>query len=176
MSCGLRSIAFFEYDTILGRITIEEIDGHITRILPVFDANGGNGRKSETKLIQEAFRQIEAYFHGRLFEFSLPLAPQGTDFMQLVWQALREIPYGKTVSYKEIAVKIGHPKATRAVGMANNRNPIAIVIPCHRVIGSNGQLVGYRYGLENKRQLLDLESRYGKRNPVFFDKRLNDDF
>ncbi|MCL2624601.1 MAG: methylated-DNA--[protein]-cysteine S-methyltransferase, partial [Planctomycetaceae bacterium] len=131
---------------------------------------GLQGERSKTVLIQEAFRQIEAYFNGQLFEFSLPLAPQGTDFMQSVWQALRDVPYAKTVSYKDIAIKIGNPKAARAVGMANNRNPISIVIPCHRVIGSggirvktpsytDGQLVGYRSGLENKRKLLELESR-----------------
>jgi len=150
---------FFEYDTLLGQITIAENAGHIVRISPVFDAGCLHGERSETALIQEAFRQLAAYFDGNLFEFSLPLAPQGTDFMQSVWRALREIPYGETVAYKDIALKIGNPKALRAVGMANNRNPIAIVIPCHRVIGSDGRLVGYRSGLENKRKLLELEAQ-----------------
>jgi len=148
---------FYEYDTLLGRITIAENAGHIVRLSPAFDAGCLHGGKSETPLIREAFRQLTMYFDGKLFEFSLPLAPQGTDFMQSVWRALQEIPYGETVSYTDIAVKIGNPKASRAVGMANNRNPIAIVIPCHRVIGSDGRLVGYRSGLENKRKLLELE-------------------
>jgi len=151
---------FYEHDTLLGRITIAENAGHIVRISPAFDAGCLHGEKSETPLIQEAFLQLTMYFDGKLFDFSLPLAPQGTGFMQSVWRALQEIPYGETVSYKDIAVKIGNPKAVRAVGMANNRNPIAIVIPCHRVIGINGQLIGYRSGLENKRKLLELEARH----------------
>jgi len=149
---------FFEYETILGRVVIVETNGSITRISPAFDASCLREERTETLLIREAYRQLQKYFSGELYEFSLPLAPAGTDFMQSVWQVLREIPYGETVSYKDIAVKIGNPKAVRAVGMANNRNPIAIVIPCHRVIGSDGQLVGYRSGLENKRMLLELES------------------
>ena len=151
---------FFEYETILGRVVIVETNDHITRISPAFDTNCLQEERTETPLIREAYRQIQKYFAGELYEFSLPLAPMGTDFMQSVWRALREIPYGETVSYKDIAVKVGNPKAVRAVGMANNRNPIAIVIPCHRVIGSDGQLVGYRSGLENKRKLLELEARH----------------
>lgn len=151
-------MAYYEYDTLLGRIVIAESEGFITRISPQFDASQMQDKHSETRLIQEAHRQLEAYFDGKLFDFTLPLAPTGTDFMQSVWQALRQIPYGETASYKDIAVKIGNPNAARAVGMANNRNPIAVVIPCHRVIGSDGQLVGYRSGLDNKRMLLELET------------------
>ena len=153
-------MAFYEYETILGRVVIAETNGSITRISPAFDASCLQEEQTETPLIREAYRQLQKYFDGELYEFTLPLAPVGTDFMQSIWQALREIPYGETVSYKDIAVRIGNPKAVRAVGMANNRNPIAIVIPCHRVIGSDGQLVGYRSGLENKRKLLELESRH----------------
>jgi methylated-DNA-[protein]-cysteine S-methyltransferase len=153
-------MAFFEYDTILGRVTIVETRGQITRVSPAFDASILHDERSETRLIREAYQQLRAYFDGKLFEFTLPLAPKGTDFQQSVWRALREIPYGETASYKDIAIRVGNPNAVRAVGMANNRNPIAIVIPCHRVIGSNGQLVGYRSGLENKRLLLELEARY----------------
>jgi len=153
-------MAFFEYDTILGRVTIVETCGQITRISPAFDAGILHDERFETRLIREAYRQLCAYFNGKLFEFTLPLAPKGTGFQQSVWRALCEIPYGETASYKDIAVRVGNPNAVRAVGMANNRNPIAIVIPCHRVIGSNGQLVGYRSGLENKRLLLELEAQY----------------
>jgi methylated-DNA-[protein]-cysteine S-methyltransferase len=153
-------MAFFEYETILGNIAIAETNGHITRISPAFDASPLQEERTETPLIREAFRQLKRYFDGKLHEFTLPLAPVGTDFMQLVWRALREIPYGATASYKDIAAKIGNPNAARAVGMANNRNPIAIIIPCHRVIGSDGNLVGYRSGLGNKRTLLELEARF----------------
>jgi methylated-DNA-[protein]-cysteine S-methyltransferase len=108
---------------------------------------------------REAARQLEAYFSGKLESFDLELAPEGTDFQKSVWKALCEIPYGETRTYKEIAVSIGKPKAYRAVGLANNRNPVAIIIPCHRVIGSDGKLTGYASGLDIKEFLLRLESR-----------------
>jgi methylated-DNA-[protein]-cysteine S-methyltransferase len=110
-------------------------------------------------LLSEAFRQLEAYLAGKLTVFSLPLAPAGTPFQRSVWKVLETIPYGKTWSYKDVAVRVGNPKATRAVGMANNRNPISIVVPCHRVIGADGSLVGYGGGLERKAWLLGLEAR-----------------
>lgn len=105
----------------------------------------------------EATRQLEAYFSGKLQSFDLKLSPEGTDFQKSVWKALCEIPYGETRTYKEIAESIRKPKAYRAVGLANNRNPIAIVIPCHRVIGSDGKLTGYASGLDIKEFLLRLE-------------------
>jgi methylated-DNA-[protein]-cysteine S-methyltransferase len=102
---------------------------------------------------------LEAYFSGRAVDFDIPLAPAGTPFQQAVWQALRGIPYGATASYAEIARRIGRPRAVRAVGLANARNPIAIIVPCHRVIGADGTLTGYAGGLERKQALLELESR-----------------
>jgi len=120
--------------------------------------NTPNGyTKQETPLIKKAARQFSEYFDGKRKSFDLPLSLQGTDFQKKVWKALKNIPYGKTISYGEIAAKIGNPKACRAVGLANNRNPISIIIPCHRVIGHNGSLTGYGGGLELKQQLLDLE-------------------
>lgn len=107
--------------------------------------------------LDEAVRQLDAYFQGTLRTFDLPLAPQGTPFQQTVWEALRRIPYGQTVSYGELARRIGRPAAVRAVGLANGSNPIAIVIPCHRVIGANGTLTGYGGGLPTKQALLALE-------------------
>jgi methylated-DNA-[protein]-cysteine S-methyltransferase len=107
----------------------------------------------------EAARQLDAYFAGTLRQFDLPLAPAGTPFQRRVWQGLREIPYGETVSYGELARRIGRPSAVRAVGAANGQNPLAIVIPCHRVIGSDGRLVGYGGGLAAKSALLALERR-----------------
>jgi len=102
-------------------------------------------------------RQLDAYFAGELTEFDLPLAPSGTAFQLQVWQALADIPYAKTESYGSVAARIGNPKASRAVGMANNKNPLAIVLPCHRVIGANGSLVGYGGGLPMKDWLLQHE-------------------
>ena len=109
--------------------------------------------------LAEARRQMEAYFAGELTTFEVPLAPRGTAFQEKVWQALRTIPYGTTASYRDIAIQVGNPTAVRAVGAANGRNPISIIVPCHRVIGANGSLTGYGGGMERKRWLLDLEAR-----------------
>ncbi|HEY3261334.1 MAG TPA: methylated-DNA--[protein]-cysteine S-methyltransferase [Pseudonocardiaceae bacterium] len=114
---------------------------------------------SSRALLAEAASQLGRYFAGRLTEFDLPLAPEGTPFQRSVWQALRAIPYGETVTYGELAERLGRPGAARAVGAANGRNPISIVVPCHRVIGSSGHLTGYGGGIEQKRQLLALERR-----------------
>ncbi len=113
----------------------------------------------DAKPFLEAIRQLRAYFHGELKEFDLPLAMEGTAFQLSVWQSLCAIPYGTTISYGELADRIGNPKAMRAVGLANGSNPIAIIVPCHRVIGSNGKLTGYGGGLPIKEKLLALESR-----------------
>ncbi|HAS8475547.1 TPA: methylated-DNA--[protein]-cysteine S-methyltransferase [Vibrio vulnificus] len=109
-------------------------------------------------VISETRQQLEQYFSGQRQQFDLPLAAQGTEFQQKVWQALTLIPYGQTCSYQDLANAIGNPKAVRAVGLANGKNPISIVVPCHRVIGKNGKLTGYAGGLERKQQLLALES------------------
>ncbi|HZF55701.1 MAG TPA: methylated-DNA--[protein]-cysteine S-methyltransferase [Polyangiaceae bacterium] len=106
-----------------------------------------------------AREQLDAYFNGSLTRFDLPLAPRGTAFQQAVWEILRSIPYGTTVSYAEVARRLGRPDAVRAVGSANGRNPISIIVPCHRVVGSGGLLVGYAGGLDRKRKLLELEAR-----------------
>jgi methylated-DNA-[protein]-cysteine S-methyltransferase len=108
------------------------------------------------KVVKE---QLLAYFAGELQEFSISLAPQGTEFQKQVWQALQSIPYGETWSYGELANRIKKPKASRAVGAANGRNPIPVIIPCHRVIGSSGKLVGFGGGLDTKRHLLALENQ-----------------
>ncbi len=109
--------------------------------------------------LHEARVQLKAYFAGRLTEFDLPLAPQGTDFQQQVWLELLRIPYAATMSYGEIARRLGDPTASRAVGAANGRNPLPIVVPCHRVIGADGSLTGFGGGLPVKRFLLDHEQR-----------------
>ena len=111
-------------------------------------------------LLAEAVRQLHAYFAGELRDFVLPLELEGTDFQLRVWNALRTIGYGETRSYAEIATAIGAPQAVRAVGAANGRNPVSIVVPCHRVIGANGRLTGYGGGLPLKKRLLDMEALY----------------
>lgn len=116
-----------------------------------------SGWKKKPTFFKAAKAQLRAYFQGELKQFDLPLAPVGTDFQLSVWQALRAIPYGELVSYKAIAEAIGNPKAVRAVGGANGKNPIPIIVPCHRVIGSDGSLTGFGGGLEVKQRLIDLE-------------------
>jgi len=112
---------------------------------------------STNPLTKETCKQLDEYFAGKRKKFDLPLAPEGTPFQQAAWRQLQQIPYGQTISYSQEAKAVGHPKACRAVGSANGKNPIAIIIPCHRVIAANGGLGGYASGLENKIKLLDLE-------------------
>jgi len=144
------------YDSAFGRIVIESDGKAITCI-----KTDGNllpkGKKKANALTDRAATQLEEYFSGKRDRFDVPLNPRGTDFQRLVWKALQDIPYGETRSYKQIAEAINKPNACRAVGMANNKNPIWIMIPCHRVIGSNGTLTGYGGGLEMKQRLLELE-------------------
>lgn len=126
------------------------------------DGTGGSGEPTPPvqviNLLRNTQRQLDDYFAGQRQHFELPLAPQGTPFQLQVWQALRAIPYGETWSYAQLAEHIGNPRSVRAVGAANGKNPIAIIIPCHRVIGANGSLVGFGGGLATKEKLLSLES------------------
>jgi methylated-DNA-[protein]-cysteine S-methyltransferase len=115
-------------------------------------------RRGSPDSVDEAVLQIDAYFDHQLREFSLPLQPSGTEFQRRVWFALADIGYGTTESYAQLASRVGNPKACRAVGLANGRNPIPLVLPCHRVIGSNGSLTGYGGGLDLKKWLLDHEA------------------
>ena len=113
-----------------------------------------------------AVAQLNAYFAGRRTRFDLPLSPAGTEFQRQVWQALRSIPYGETISYGELARRVGNPRASRAVGLANGANPLPIVVPCHRVIGANATLTGFGGGLPIKRALLDLEGALPESSPA----------
>ena len=140
-------------DSPVGPLTLAEQDGALVGI--AFRDERGCDR---TPLLVEAERQLTEYFAGRRRRFDLPLAPAGTTFQKEVWAALCGIPYGQTRSYKDIAAAVGRPAACRAVGMANNRNPLPIVIPCHRVIGASGALTGYAGGLDVKRRLLEIEN------------------
>lgn len=144
----------YTYETVLGSVTYVEEDG---ALLAIYTDRSFDGIKQKTPLIQEANRQINEYLRGERKTFDLPFRMQGTAFQKQVWEALLRIPYGETRSYKQIAEAIGNPKAVRAVGMANNRNPLLIVVPCHRVIGADGKLVGYGAGIEKKEFLLRLE-------------------
>lgn len=149
--------AVFSKKMPIGNVSITEEENFITSLS--FNKNLYGIEEKETDIIKEAFYQLEKYLLGELQEFNIPLKPQGTDFMNMVWQRLIEIPYGKTKTYKQIAQEVGNPKACRAVGLANNKNPIAIFIPCHRVIGTNNKLIGYAGGLEIKKYLLNLENK-----------------
>lgn len=157
----------YYYQTDIGRIGIAEEENHITNLFFQTDTciTGDTDSKdyylNETDILREASIQLYDYLLGNRQTFNLPLSPTGTNFMKKVWGCLCDIPYGKTKSYKEIAQASGNAKACRAVGLANNKNPIPIFIPCHRVIGANGKLIGYRGGLETKLQLLELEKQYG---------------
>jgi len=147
---------FFTYQTPVGKLSIACEEDNIVKL--TLSEKVDNAVQKETPIIQKAHRQLMEYFERKRKHFDLPLKPKGTLFQQKVWDALSQISYGKTKSYKEIATMIGNPKACRAVGMANHCNPIMIIIPCHRVIGSNGSLTGYAYGTEMKMQLLELEN------------------
>lgn len=144
------------FDTPYGLMGLSETDGAITALyLP------GQGVPAimtrETPLLAEGKRQLLEYFGGTRREFDLPLNPRGTPFREKVWKALLDIPYGETITYGQLAGRIGNPKAVRAVGQANHFNPISILIPCHRVVGANGALTGYGGGMELKQKLLELE-------------------
>lgn len=148
----------FFYNTKIGKLGIREDGKNITHIyLRDKDIDEDKVVIEESDLIKRAYIQIDEYIKGKRKIFDLPLNPNGTEFQKKVWKALTEIPYGETTSYKDIAVTLGNEKACRAVGMANNKNPIPIIIPCHRVIGANKKLVGYAGGLDLKKMLLNLE-------------------
>jgi len=152
-------------DSVVGTLTLVAEEGAIVglymdlqRHRPDDDELGEpNPRGREVEPFKAAADQLDAYFAGELTRFDLPLTPHGSEFQRRVWAALQEIPYGRTESYGELAGRIGSPGGARAVGLANGKNPIGIIIPCHRVVGADGSLTGYGGGLDRKKQLLDLE-------------------
>jgi methylated-DNA-[protein]-cysteine S-methyltransferase len=154
--------SFTHFASPVGPLLLAQDEGGLRQIN--FPRNGhptpaeANWRE-EPSALKETTRQLRAYFAGELENFDLPLAPAGTPFQQKVWDELLNIPYGATISYGELAKRTGNPNASRAVGLANGSNPIPIIIPCHRVIGSNGKLTGYGGGLPIKEKLLALEKR-----------------
>ena len=149
---GSRSV-----DTPIGTLWLSRDEHGLRRI----DFHGHDGAHGRDPLLAEAEAQLHAYFAGERQRFELPLSPRGTDFQRSVWAAVEAIPYGTTTSYSALAAELGRARACRAVGAANGRNPLPVVIPCHRVLGSAGGLTGYGGGLVRKRALLDLESGAG---------------
>lgn len=146
------------FNTCMGMVGVTDKNGYITAIFfadPTIDIPS----KQTTPLLENAKNQLLEYFSGHRKKFDLPLCENGTEFQKKAWKALRQIPYGETRSYKQVAKMIGQPNASRAVGLANNKNPILIVTPCHRVIGSDGKLSGYSGGVNIKEKLLKLENK-----------------
>ena len=144
-------------DTPIGTLWLDADGAGLSSI--AFD--GPVGSHSDDPLLREAASQLRAYFAGALTRFDLPLSPRGTEFQRRVWDAVARVPYGTTTTYSAVAAALARPTACRAVGAANGRNPLPIVVPCHRVIGASGALTGYGGGLERKRALLDLEAASG---------------
>jgi methylated-DNA-[protein]-cysteine S-methyltransferase len=145
-------------DSPVGPLVLTSDGAALTGVL--FDADVDPAWSTERcAVLDRAAAQLGEYFAGERTEFDLPLEPAGTPFQRSTWLALREIPYAETINYGQLALRVGNPKASRAVGLANGRNPISIVVPCHRVIGADGSLTGYGGGLDRKRLLLDLERR-----------------
>jgi methylated-DNA-[protein]-cysteine S-methyltransferase len=144
----------------IGTLVLRSNGSALTRLSIADDEESGADAAGEVDTILASARaQLDAYFDNRLTEFDLPLEAAGTEFQQRVWASLRSIPFGETISYAELARRVGNPKAMRAVGAANGRNPLMIVIPCHRVIGADGSLTGFGWGIDRKRWLLDHERR-----------------
>ncbi|MDN3656304.1 methylated-DNA--[protein]-cysteine S-methyltransferase [Ferruginibacter paludis] len=150
------------YDSPVGLILIEAVDDAITALLFKDEKDTGlfdGTAASDNELIVKCIRQLNEYFEGTRRQFDLPLQQNGTAFQQKIWSALIQIPYGQTISYMELSKRTGDPKAIRAVGTTNGKNQLSIVVPCHRVIGSNGTLTGYGGGLWRKRWLLEHEAK-----------------
>ncbi|HMH00084.1 MAG TPA: methylated-DNA--[protein]-cysteine S-methyltransferase [Terriglobales bacterium] len=161
------SICYRQIASPLGPLLLAADDSGLRHIIFTSEAQPPDPAwREDTAPLTETIRQLQAYFAGEQENFNLPLAPEGTPFQKEVWQRLCDIPYGQTISYGELARRIGNPKASRAVGLANGSNPIPIVIPCHRVIGSNGKLTGYGGGLPIKEKLLALERHQRRLLPL----------
>lgn len=156
--CGAGERASCVFDTPVGWLRLVEDQAGICAVQFADGEDGPAEAGEKGRFLDRAKGQLLEYFAGERRSFDLPLSTHGTPFQEKVWRALRDIPWGETRSYRQVAEMIGSPKAARAVGMANNRNPLPILIPCHRVVGKDGTLVGYAGGLERKRTLLSLEA------------------
>ena len=167
----MSTLQYRTMDSPVGQLTLAGVDGrlmHLRMVDQTYEPSR-DGWEPDDAAFPDAVEQLERYFAGDLTEFELELDLLGTSFQRKVWQALLTIPYGETRSYGEIARQIGAPGAFRAVGLANGHNPIGIIVPCHRVIGSNGSLTGYGGGIDRKRALLELEKERIAAIPTLFD-------
>jgi methylated-DNA-[protein]-cysteine S-methyltransferase len=149
----------------IGFLILESNYSHLCAIR--FSENQISDSEIKPAILSKTEKQLNEYFEGKRFDFDLEMEPKGTVFQKMVWDLLRHIPFGQTTTYLEIAKKLGSPTYTRAVGLANGKNPIPIIIPCHRVIGSNGKLIGYAGGIKRKKQLLLHELSYNKKGKLF---------
>lgn len=160
-------------DSPVGPLTLVSDGEHLTGVYftehrhPPGDVGRAVAAEEATEVLRAAAGQLAEYFAGTRTDFELPVAATGTDFQQRVWTLLREIPYGRTWSYGQLAAELGQPGASRAVGLANGRNPVSIVVPCHRVVGASGAITGYGGGIERKQALLDLERRRAADDVLF---------
>lgn len=158
-------------DSPIGPLTLAGIGStlmHLRMAVQTHEPDRSNWEPADSGSFQDVVEQLDAYFAGELIEFDVNLRLSGTEFQRRVWTQLQTIPYGHTRSYRQIAEQVGAPAASRAVGSANGRNPVAIIVPCHRVIGSGGAMTGYGGGVDRKRMLLDLERRDVAVQPVLF--------
>jgi len=165
-------VQFRTIDSPIGDLTLAGVGCALTHLLMAEQAHAPDRSGWEPAgpdAFADVVTQLDAYFAGRLTEFDVDLRLDGTEFQRRVWAALQTIPYGETRSYGQIAEQIGSPAASRAIGLANGRNPISIIVPCHRVIGSSGSLTGYGGGIERKRILLELEMNASSLTPALFD-------
>ena len=157
---GDATVRYTVHPSPIGPLTLMASDGHLTHLEMEHEAHAVGvppGSRRDDACFAEVRAQLDQYFAGERTAFALPLRLEGTEFQQAVWAQLRAIPYGTTISYGELARRVGNPKASRAVGLANGRNPVAVIVPCHRVIAGDGSLGGYGGGLERKTTLLGLE-------------------
>ncbi|MDA2895058.1 methylated-DNA--[protein]-cysteine S-methyltransferase [Mycolicibacterium sp. BiH015] len=167
----MEAVRYRTMDSPVGLLTLAGNGGrlqHLRMVDQTYEPNRTGWQRSES-VFSDAVEQLDEYFRGTRREFDLDLDLVGTAFQKKVWKALLTIPYGETRSYGEIAVQIDAPGAFRAVGLANGHNPIGIIVPCHRVIGANGNLTGYGGGLERKRMLLGMERSHSPTTPTLFD-------
>ena len=156
---------FMSMESPIGRISLVTDETSLKSL--TFSDEQGDESENVPPIMLQTVTQLREYFEGSRHEFDLPLDPDGTGFQKKVWQRLLKVPYGKTRSYREIAVELGSALNTRAVGTANGKNPISIIVPCHRVIGSDGKMIGYAGGLERKKWLLLHESKHVKNDLLF---------
>ncbi len=154
-------MAYTEYDSPVGRLTLVASDAGLSAVWWPDDVRAGTvgDRQDDHRVLQQTVTELEEYFAGRRTEFDVALDPDGTDFQLAAWRVLREIPFGQTISYGEQARRLGDAGKARAVGAANGRNPISIIVPCHRVVATSGALTGFAGGLDAKTWLLDFERR-----------------